>query len=306
MPPFDPTEFMVRLRSGATPREITSGILPGAARIDGVGSYKAFDAYCAANPEWGREAAILVERNTAAAQKRKGGGRGSLTHCKNGHPFSGDNLIWKPRSDGGRGLWRCCKACKKETTKRGALMKPSELIRVTEAVKAGFKIVDITRNTFGRKAIVTNSKLRRHRLEHPEFDRFLVEHSRNPCSRAQLMRFQIVPENAAFFSLTEARPEVPPFEMRPGDYDWILSLISHGLPYDMRMDIAQDVVEALLRRAIGREHVPRRIVDFLSRHKKAVGDPYYDDSLDAPLTAEGKMTRIDVVSYDRWKADSND
>jgi len=122
MPLFDPNEFMVRLRNGGTPREITSGKLRGGARVDGVGSYKAFDAYCAANPEWGREAAMLVERNTAAAQKRKGGGRGSLIHCKNGHPFLVDNLIWKPRSDGGQGLWHCCKTCKRETTKRGALM----------------------------------------------------------------------------------------------------------------------------------------------------------------------------------------
>jgi len=203
---------------------------------------------------------MLVERNTAAAQKRKGGGRGSLIHCKNGHPFLGDNLIWKPRSDGGQGLWHCCKTCKRETTERGALMKPSELRRVREAVKAGFKIIDITRDTPERKAIVTNSKLRRYRAEHPEFDRFLIENSQDLRSRARLLECKIVPAQlviAAPTIIKPARREVAPYLYQDGDLEWISSLIPRGFP--QRDDVIQNMFVDLVTRAISRDEVTVRI-----------------------------------------------
>jgi hypothetical protein len=145
------------------------------------------------------------------------------------------------------------------------------------------------------------STLARYRRENPEFDRFIIEKARNPYARSQLMQFRIVPANARFFSLTEPCQDIPPFEMQPGDCEWILSLISQRFPYEMRMDIAQDVLEALLRRAISRQQVKGRIIDFVSKHRKVVGDPYYDDSLDAPLTPDGKFTRMDAISFERWK-----
>jgi hypothetical protein len=36
--------------------------------------------------------------------------RGSITHCKNGHPLSGDNLYTYPNGGGGR----VCRACRRE------------------------------------------------------------------------------------------------------------------------------------------------------------------------------------------------
>jgi hypothetical protein len=89
--------------------------------------------------------------------------------------------------------------------------------------------------------------------------------------------------------------------MQPGDYERILSLIGRHLPYDVRMDIAQDVLEALLRRAISRQQVKERIIDFVSKHRKVVGNPDHYDSLDAPLTPDGNLTRMDAISFHRWK-----
>ena len=119
------------------------------------------------------------------------------------------------------------------------------------------------------------------------------------------MRFHIVPSNAEAFCLTTTRPDLPPFELKAEDYNWVLSLISRGLSQDVRLDIAQDVFEALLLRSIGREHVPGRIIDFVARHRRAVGNPQYNYSLDEPLTEDGKLTRLDTLSYARWKDEAD-
>lgn len=113
-----------------------------------------------------------------------------------------------------------------------------------------------------------------------------------------------MPANAAFFSLREAHPEIPPFEMRAGDYEWILSLIDRRLPRDMRMDLAQDVIESLLRRAISREQVRRRIMDFVSQHNRTVGSPLREEGLDAATTSDGRQTWVDVISFNQWEAGS--
>ena len=240
----------------------------------------------------------LIAKNAIAAQKRK---CSSMTHCKRGHLMAGSNLAYKRDSKDGK-FYRYCRACHRLRGTWGAEMTPQQEQQVIEAAKAGFNIEAITRGTSTRRRICSFLTLKYRRIAKPELDRIIIANARNPLSRRQLMRFQIVPANAAFFSLTESRPEIPAFEMRPGDYEWILSLINRGLPYDMRMDIAQDVIEALLLRSISREQVPSRIVDFIAQHRRTVGNPEYNDSLDTPLTADGKFTRVDAISFDRWKA----
>ncbi|PJG56620.1 hypothetical protein CVM73_03465 [Bradyrhizobium forestalis] len=181
-------------------------------------------------------------------------------------------------------------------------MTPRQERRVIEAAEAGLTINQITRGTPSRPAICSFNTLKFRRIANPELDRLIIANARNPLARSQLMRFRIVPANAQFFNLAETRAEIPPFEMQPGDYDWILSLISYAYDYQMRMDIAQDVLEALVRRAIGREQVSGRIVDFISRHRRTVGNPLHDEGLDATLKPGGKKTWVDVISLEQWKA----
>ncbi|MGV7219651.1 hypothetical protein [Bradyrhizobium sp. UFLA05-112] len=294
----DPDQFMARLRMGYTMRAVTSGKgTPDGKRVRGLGTREGFEAHCREFPEWGRKAAALLKQNADVAQKRK---CSKLTHCNRGHLLAGNNLAYKRDSKDGK-FYRYCKACHRLRGTWGPEMTPQQEQEVIKAAKAGIIIEAITRGTLQRPKICSFLTLKHRRIANPELDRIIIANARNPLSRRQLMRFQIVPANAAFFSLTEPRPEIPPFELRPGDYEWILSLVGWKFPYDMRLDIAQDVIEALLLRSISREQVPSRIVDFISKHRRAVGNPEYDCDLDSPLTEGGKLTRVDAVAFTRWK-----
>jgi len=52
---------------------------------------------------------------TCHAEARKT--KASITHCKNGHPYTGDNLITKNNRRSG-GTVRICRECKKEKERR--------------------------------------------------------------------------------------------------------------------------------------------------------------------------------------------
>src|SRR5262245_58902477 len=190
---IDAEKFMERLRNGETPRAIISGKLPGGVRICGIGTYETFRAHCAANPKWGCEAIELAKKNAAVAQKFKGANKRNMTHCQRGHPLSGENLGTRGRKDRTSAVSRYCKLCHFQ----GGPMSPSELRRVTAAVKAGCTIVEITKSAPNRRPIVTFAKLRRYRVEHPEFDRFIIQNA-SGVARGQLIQFRIVPANAKF------------------------------------------------------------------------------------------------------------
>lgn len=55
-----------------------------------------FEAYCRAHADYGREARALLSENLKASHLRKGSAKRALTHCKYGHPLSGDNLYLPP------------------------------------------------------------------------------------------------------------------------------------------------------------------------------------------------------------------
>jgi hypothetical protein len=90
------------------------------------------DAYFAANPGYAQEARPLIEANAKAARQRKGSLRSTLTHCKYGHPFSGDNLYLAP----GR-KERKCLACLKRRGQRERRMSEQQARRVVEALNEG-------------------------------------------------------------------------------------------------------------------------------------------------------------------------
>jgi hypothetical protein len=262
-------------------------------------------AYFDAHPEYAAEAKPLIEANARAALYHKGDALRCTTHCRSGrHLLTGRNV----EIDGTHGRRRC-RACRMLSAAKASPMSADIATRVKAAIARGSNLTLITKGRripgSGRmdtSTYITSFKIiKRYRIEHPEFDRFIIENARDPLSRSHLMRCRIVPANAAFFDLREARPEIPPFEMRVGDYDWILSLISRKYDHDMRQDIAQDILEALVLRSIGREQVPNRIPDFISKHGGAVGSARFDCTLDSPLVEGGKLTGVDAVAFQRWK-----
>lgn len=290
IPPAMAIEFMARLNGGGTIRKLTGG---GKRLGPAFVTYDRFKKHCALNPEWAVEAWRISKINGNAG---KGALNRNRTHCVNGH-----SLAQHGRAAFREGFHtRMCRECEKMRYHRGDLIKPDVLVKVTARINAGSSISSCTK-AGNAGYLVRFSTLARYRRENPEFDRFIVECARSPHARSQLMHFRIVPDNSSFFSLTDPREEIPPFEMQPGDYEWIMSFISRRFPEDVRMDIAQDVLEALLRRAISRQQVKGRIIDFVSKHRKAVGNPDYNASLDAPLIPDGTLTRMDAISFDRWK-----
>jgi hypothetical protein len=103
---IDPERFMERLRAGHTPSSIFLGKLPDGFRVRGMSSRSALKAYCAANPEWGRKAMALVEKNAEAANARKGSAKRNRMHCVRGYLLAGDNIYINPRSN-----YRVCRKC---------------------------------------------------------------------------------------------------------------------------------------------------------------------------------------------------
>ena len=300
---IDPEKFMEGLRSGFTPRVIISGKQPGGVRVRGTGSYSAYRAYCVANPEWGREAMELAQKNLVAANKRKGR---PLTYCRRGHLLAGDNLAFKKHVKDGK-FYRYCKACHRLRATWANDMTPGEVRQVTAAVRAGFKIQDITRSAPDRQLIVGFAKLKQYRVTHPEFDRFIIQNATG-VSRAQLMQFRIVPTNAKFEYCTPAiikpaRKDISPFVMRDDDMAWVLSLIPRSVPDYARYDVMQDVFVALSAREISRDEVPQMVRKQAGRYVQRESDgrdPTRPWSLDVPAYREGSMLRTDTASSGLW------
>src|SRR5690349_6701592 len=87
---LEPNKFMARLKMGFSLNAVITGKhTPHGKRVLGLGTREGFLSHCRENPEWGREALALVEKNNAVARKRQGRER---THCKRGHLLDGSNL----------------------------------------------------------------------------------------------------------------------------------------------------------------------------------------------------------------------
>jgi len=203
---------MIALRAGRTLNSICSKRCSNGEWIE----YRSrFEAYCAQNAEYAAQAGELQVENTKAANARKGR---PVTFCKRGHLMAGDNLAFKRDIKDGK-LYRYCRACHRFRSDRGGVMKPELVRKVREAVIAGLNIQQITRLAQGRKCLVCFAILRRYRIEHPEFDRFIIENARDRRSAACLRDFKIVPANAQFHFAAPAiikpiRKELPPYCIR--------------------------------------------------------------------------------------------
>src|SRR5690348_10059872 len=91
-----------------------------------------FEAYCDAHPEYAREAKALLVENMKASHARSGARLRNRTHCRYGHPFSGDNLyIWP------NGKVRECRACNRRKETSGRRMSEEQARRVIEALNEG-------------------------------------------------------------------------------------------------------------------------------------------------------------------------
>jgi hypothetical protein len=128
------------------------------------------EAYFAAHPEYAREARPLIDANAKAAKLRKGSRRRSQTHCKYGHPLSGDNLrIFNLR----RGVGRGCRACMKRNGETGRKFSEDQARRTVAALQEGQTISDITKSG-GAFYIAIHRALLLFRQKQPKFDTLVL------------------------------------------------------------------------------------------------------------------------------------
>lgn len=306
---LEPDKFMARLRMGFSLSGVIAGKTPLGKRVARLGSREGFLSHCRENPDWGREAMALIEKNNAAAQARKGAPWRYGETCRKGHPFSGDNL--GVHSSTGR---KYCIACNKLAHTRGAEMTPRKLAGVRNAVLAGKTINEFTK---GPGFVCTFATLKQYRLAHPEFDRFIIDHSPNLYSQGGIIRAGLVKENVGLFFLKAravvrvTRPDVappediPPYVYQEGDHEWVSSLVPRAIPRHKREDVIQSAFEALLSLRVSRAGLPAMIKKLITAENRlhptlafgGIGTPF---SLDAAIFDDGPATLGDRISRGLW------
>jgi hypothetical protein len=269
--------MMIALRGGQTQR--TFGV--GSARIE---------AYLLAHPDYAREARPLMEANGMAAKLRKGERLRNLTHCVYGHPFAGGNLSFRPNGK------RDCLTC----VRRRALAPPpppqEQIQRATAALNRGSSLnLVCTGKAAGARVqapIVSYPKLKLYRALNQTFDRFVTSVTANSNSKAQQRRNQ--PNKAR---ATTLRAEA-------NDFHTIVSMVPAHFGPDVRDDIAQSIMVALLEGSLQRDQVKARVQQFVTAHnreanKYGVGK-YGLRSIDAPVFADGPASLLDRTASGLW------
>lgn len=295
---LDADGVMARLEAGITRRTA----------FDRLGGPRLYALYCSANPEWAARAETLLARNAEAARKRKGQGRAEETHCRNGHMLAGDNLFWKWNSRDQRKS-RCCKTCFNATVERGRNINPEEVETIKRAILTGMSIGDITRgiqSKSGRvKRIVGFQSLKRYRLEHPEFNEFILQHV--PEQRRRYLTIggtkELLPSLPRVASPTIMRSRSTElYVAQTGDIEWVYGLTPRYLPKFARDDIAGEVFLELCSRMISRSEVPARVKFHSRKFQPAMEKGSFNSplSLDAVAYRDGPTLRVETVSRGLW------
>jgi hypothetical protein len=174
---------MSALREGKTLRALCSGKFQGKP-VAIITTYQRFREYCAQHTEYASAALPLLEENYKAANKRKGARLHNRTHCKYGHPLSGENLYVEPNR-----RVRRCNICTRGWQKNGPAPSEEQLQRVTAALNVGQTLTQICRGRAGEKKIggyiLTFGKLKRYRELNPKFDRFVCSMVSGNADRAR-------------------------------------------------------------------------------------------------------------------------
>jgi hypothetical protein len=265
-------EFMAKLRSGSTIKQLTSGGKHGPSMV----SYHRFKKHCELHPEWAAESWRLSKATANLAK----GGRRNQTHCKHGHLLSGENLHLY-----NNGKFRRCRTCMKIIEGSGRRMSEYQARRVVESLQQGETIATIT--TAGRPTyIVAHRALSIFRQKNPKFERLVlrlstanakVHHAEASARRAQILRAPAIAEHGAdIFMLIRAA-------------------VSTDLPAQIRDDVigamALEIVEGKLRAS----DIRRRVREYVTQQYRLFSK-FGPVSLDARLSEDGNATLLDRLS----------
>ena len=269
-------ECMARLRAGSSVRKLTSGLRLGHALV----TRARFKKHCELHPEWGAEAWRISKANTKAG---RGARFRAMTHCKHGHPLSGDNLYMftsRGRQE------RKCVICNKRLAKFERRVSEDQARRVVESLNEGRTLRQITKS--GPSYVLNNTALLLFRKRHPKFDRLVLRLS---TANAKV---HLAEAGARRAQTTRAAT----IAAHGDDYfDLIQSVVPSTLPIEIRKEVisamASDVVEAKLRAADIRKRAATYVAAYFKKNSK-----YGDRSLDAHLFHDGNATLLDRLSTD--------
>jgi hypothetical protein len=277
MPAIMAAECMARLRAGSTVRKLTLGLRQAG---PGYVTYERFKKHCELHPEWAAEAWRISKANTKAA---RGARFRAMTHCKHGHPLSGDNLylyVSQGRTE------RKCLTCNKRLAETGRRMSEEQARRVVEALNEGRTIAQITKT--GPSYILASQALLLFRRKHPKFDRFVVgrssanakiHHAEAHTRRAQVFRAPSIAEHSGGIFLL-IRSEVPT-----------------TLPAQIRDDVIGAMALAVVEGKLRPSDIRRRVREFVAAQFRQFSK-YGPASLDARLSDDGNATLLDRLSTD--------
>jgi hypothetical protein len=244
------------------------------------------EAYFKLHPEYAQEALPLIAVNAKAAAARKGSARRLRTHCIKGHPLE------KPRLWGGR-EYRHCAVCAAARARLGGALTRDQLKRVKSAIGAGMPISHFTGG--GRPTyIVKHRTFLRYRNENPEFNRFVLEATKDNNCRAQKQRHQLQR------MIVGGRVE------QANDFHSVAAMVPTYLPAHIKDEIVQSVFLAILEKTLHIDDVPKRISEFVAAQHRMFPTKFakFGDSplvsLDEILFDDGSRTRADTVSSGLW------
>jgi hypothetical protein len=277
MSPAMAGEFIARLKAGSTVRKLTLGIRGFGPLLVTASRFK---QHCELHPEWATEAWRISKANTKAGRSVR---FRAMTHCKHGHPLSGDNLylyVSQGRTD------RKCLTCNKRLAETGRRMSEQQARRVVEALNEGRTIAQITKT--GPSYILNATALLLFRRKNPKFDRFVMQRSRANAKvhhleaharRAQVIRAPSIADHGVDIFLL------------------IRSVVPITLPAQIRDDVigamALEVVEGKLRPT----DIRRRVREYVTQQFRQFSK-YGPASLDARLSKDGNATLLDRLSTD--------
>lgn len=243
---------------------------------------------------------LLVGRTyTTAAAAKTAATKLARTHCKRGHPLSGDNL--RTYIFGGRSHRQCrtCKGVSERKNNKSGNIGAGVIRRVFEAAHEGKTITEIdgfSKHKYIGGRIVKQKKLRFWMRQNPSLGRRLQKLF--DANRAQIIR---APRRLIAAPALVRNDGMDAYEA--------VRLACRDLPEMIRDDVMADMILAIAEGQLKPRDAARRACEFVTAHNRMYskyvpgGGLMY--SLDAPISSEdGSAARINFIREDQrmWGA----
>lgn len=269
-------KFVAALDAGTTGRQIASTNVVTSTKMR---------FHCETYPLFGAEVAAKLEANRKAVYFKRMDYRRQQTHCKRGHPLSGDNLIL---SRGGNGGTRKCRACQGLYGQ----LQPAQIARMKTLLSRGVRMTQMVTRSGNPLYVATPTLINRYRKQDPSFQSFVNEKLADQVTRKRFRLERV--------TLLRRRQEAD-------DFAAIARLIPAHLPFHVRDDITQNIMEALHDGSLRRDRVRERVGTFLTDHNRMFPTNFAKFgnarlvSLDEVMFEDGSTTRGDTVSEGLWQ-----